>query len=293
MAQLRHEFGGPWTKEKLERITKYLQAYTMALKNQPFRRVYVDTFAGTGYRATKKPGETVRGFFPLPQTTELAKGSARRALEVEPPFDEYVFIERNVGRFRELQKLEIEFPERRDRMRFRNEEANAAIVDICRSTNWRNTRAVMFLDPYGMQVNWTTIEEVARAQHIDLWYLFPVGAVQRLLQREGKISPEWGAALDRLLGDRGWRTEFYQTVPQLTFFGDSTRRAKVADVRVIEAYVRKRLTQVFQGGVANNALQLRNSKGSCLFLLFFACGNPNPKAHGLALKIAQHILETR
>lgn len=28
-----------------------------------------------------------------------------------------------------------------------------------------------------------------------------------------------------------------------------------------------------------------------MYLLFFACGNPAPKAHGLALKIAQHLLK--
>lgn len=294
MDQRQHEFGGPWTEEKLDRITKYYQAYTTALKNQPFRRMYVDAFAGTGYRASKRPGETVRGFFPLPQMTELAKGSARRALEVEPPFNEYVFIEANEGRFRELRKLEDEFPARRDRMVFRNEEANAAIVDICRGTDWHSTRAVMFLDPYGMQINWTTIEEIARARHIDLWYLFPVGAMQRLLQREGKISPKWEAALDRLLGDdAGWRTEFYRTTEEHTLFESVVSKRKVADVGVIEAFVRKRLAQIFRGGVAKNALRLRNSKGSCMFLLFFACGNPTPKAHRLALRIAQHILAAR
>jgi three-Cys-motif partner protein len=143
-----------------------------------------------------------------------------------------------------------------------------------------------------MQVNWTTIEAIARTEHIDLWYLFPVGTVQRLLQREGRISSGWKAALDRLLGDDRWRTEFYETVREPTLFGDQTRESKVADVAAIEGYVRKRLGQVFRGGIAQNTLQLRNSKGSCMYLLFFACGNPNPRAYGLALKIAQHLLKS-
>lgn len=293
MGQKPHAFGGPWTEDKLDRVTKYLQAYTTALKKQPFRLVYVDAFAGTGERASRRAGEKIHGFLLLPQMTELAKGSARRALEVEPPFHEYVFIEANLGRFRELRKLEEEYPRRRDRMRFRNEEANTAIIDICHTTDWRNTRAVMFLDPYGMQVNWTTIEDVARARCIDLWYLFPVGAVQRLLRRQGPITSEWQAALDRLLGDRGWRTEFYQTVRQSTLFGENARRTKMADVHMIETYVRNRLDHIFRGGTAKNAWQLRNSKRSCMYLLFFACGNPNPNAHTLALKIAQHILSAQ
>lgn len=178
------------------------------------------------------------------------------------------------------------------RLAFRNEEANAAITDICTSTDWKQTRAVLFLDPYGMQVNWTTIEEIGRAQHIDLWYLFPVGTVQRLLQRAGAISDAWKFALDRFLGEESWRTEFYRTVREPTLFGDLTRQSKVADLSAIENYIRSRLLKVFQGGVAPTSLQLRNSKGSCMYLLIFACGNPSPKANRLALKIAQDLLKS-
>jgi hypothetical protein len=85
-----HGFGGPWTEEKLDRVTRYLQAYTTALKNQPFQLMYIDAFAGTGYRASKRKGQTVRGFFP--QMTELVKGSARRALDVDPPFVAYPVV---------------------------------------------------------------------------------------------------------------------------------------------------------------------------------------------------------
>jgi three-Cys-motif partner protein len=291
MADHEHGFGGPWTEEKLDRVTRYLQAYTTALKNQPFQLMYIDAFAGTGYRASRPKGQPARGFFPLPEMTELAKGSARRALDVDPPFERYIFIEANPRRFQELKRLEDEFLSMRGRMMFRNEEANAAIVDICSTMGWRRIRAVLFLDPYGMQVNWTTIEAIGRARHIDLWYLFPAGTVHRLLQREGEIPTGWKNALDRLLGDASWRTEFYKTAPEPTLFGDRTRESKVADLLAIESYVRGRLLQTFQGGVGRNALQLRNSKGSCMYLLFFACGNPAPKAHGLALKIAQHLLK--
>ena len=292
MAKSPHGFGGPWTEEKLDRVTQYLQSYTKALKKQPFQLMYIDAFAGTGYRASKQDGHAARGFFPLPEMTELVKGSVRRALETDPPFHSYVFIEANPGRFRELKKLEDDFPSMKGRMTFRNEEANAAIIDICSATDWTRTRAVLFLDPYGMEVNWTTIEAIGHARHIDLWYLFPVGTVQRLLQREGRMSAGWKGALDRLLGDTSWRTAFYRMERQATLFGDRTREWKVADVSIIEGYVRQRLQQVFRGGVARNALQLRNSKDSCMYLLFFACGNPAPKAHGLALRIAQYLLES-
>ena len=46
MAQQR--FGGSHTERKLEALAAYLQAYTTALKNQPFQIAFFDAFAGTG-----------------------------------------------------------------------------------------------------------------------------------------------------------------------------------------------------------------------------------------------------
>ena len=42
-------YGGEWTHQKLDILEDYLNAYTTALKNQHFRLLYIDAFAGTGY----------------------------------------------------------------------------------------------------------------------------------------------------------------------------------------------------------------------------------------------------
>ena len=46
---MAHSFGGKWTQEKLEKVGHYLQTYATALKNQKFKLIYIDAFAGTGY----------------------------------------------------------------------------------------------------------------------------------------------------------------------------------------------------------------------------------------------------
>jgi hypothetical protein len=51
------QFGGDWTEAKLGVIAKYLRGYTRALKEQPFRKAYIDAFAGTGYRQTHRDDE--------------------------------------------------------------------------------------------------------------------------------------------------------------------------------------------------------------------------------------------
>ncbi|GAI54351.1 unnamed protein product, partial [marine sediment metagenome] len=60
----------------------------------------------------------------------------------------------------------------------------------CNNYKWQNNRAVLFLDPYGMQVNWETIKAIANTEAIDLWYLFPFGiGVNRLLQKDAGKMP--------------------------------------------------------------------------------------------------------
>ena len=49
----KQSFGGPWTIEKLNILSNYLDFYTTALKNLPFQLMYIDAFAGTK-RSMKK-----------------------------------------------------------------------------------------------------------------------------------------------------------------------------------------------------------------------------------------------
>ena len=71
------------------------------------------------------------------------------------------------------------------------------LKDLCQNRNWKNNRAVLFLDPYGMQVTWDTIKAIAATNAIDLWILFPLGiGVNRMTPRRGKISDAWRKKLD-------------------------------------------------------------------------------------------------
>lgn len=54
-----HRFGGDWTDAKLDVLAKYLKSYTTALEGkptpaQPFRKAYIDAFAGTGTRTARE-----------------------------------------------------------------------------------------------------------------------------------------------------------------------------------------------------------------------------------------------
>lgn len=290
-----HKFGGNWTEQKLECVSKYLHAYTKIMSKQPFRFAYIDAFAGTGYREIENDEDIGELIFPdlaSPEVASFHDGSARNALEVEPPFMKYVFIEKNRDRYAELQELKEEYllkPEFSENMiECVQTDANEYLKGLCRK-RWKTHRALVFLDPYGMQVEWTTIESIAETQAIDLWILFPLGTVNRLLKNDGEIRPVLQARLDMSFGEHGWYDAFYQSAKQLSLFDEEERWQKAGNIFVtIEQYFIERLQGIFKE-VAPNPLILRNSKNVPLYLLCFAAGNQ--KGAPIAVKIAKDILE--
>jgi three-Cys-motif partner protein len=290
-----HQFGGQWTERKLFVLEKYLEAYTTALKNFRFQKLYIDAFAGTGYRDVRREdqdGASVQhALFPDmagPESQAFLDGSARIALKVEPQFDRYIFIERSPGRCADLEILKSEFPALRDRIAIRQGDANIRIQEIC-EVFLRTTRAVLFLDPYGMQVEWSTIEAIAKTKKIDLWLLFPLGiGVNRLLKKSGDIPEPWRHRLDLLLGTDDWYKEFYEKESVPTLYGDDEERLVKVKMETIGRYFNNRLKSVFPG-VAEEPGVLRNSSNNPLYLLCFAVGNESGKK--IALRIAQHLLK--
>lgn len=284
----QHQFGGSWTRQKLEVLRKYLNAYmTIFTENERasfFHTVYIDAFAGTGYRTLADPSEAPL----LAEITEednqnFLKGSARIALELEKPFAEYLFIEKQNNRVAELEHLRKEFPNRR--IQIKQGDANNILKEWIQKTNWHRARAVVFLDPYGMQVEWSLIEAIAKTKAIDLWLLFPLGiGVNRLLTKNAPPPDQWEQKLTRLFGTEEWRNRFYQR--QTTMFGDEVEQ-KIASFASIQNFFIERLQAIF-AAVAPNPLVLTNSHNNPLYLLCFAAGNP--KGAKTALSIANHIL---
>jgi three-Cys-motif partner protein len=290
-----HEFGGDWTTEKLERLRKYLKAYMTIFESNERARflhpIYVDAFAGTGYRTVKRRLSTFAEIFPEfveSDTQAFLKGSARIALETQPPFKEYIFIEQDPARFQELNHLKSDFAHLADRICTINADANTYLLDWCLVNDWRRRRAVVFLDPYGMQVEWRLIEAIANTRAIDLWLLFPLGiAVSRILTRNTPPPEEWAQALTQFFGSDDWKNAFYRRRTMLTLWGEQEEQVKEADFDQISQYFVNRLKSVFTA-VADNPLPLFNSKNNPLYLLCFASGNP--RGSSTAVKIAQDIL---
>jgi len=281
------KFGGDWTAKKLNIFTSYLDAYLIALQNQKFKKIYIDAFAGTGEIETSD-GEA------------YLAGSAKRALSAERRFDHYYFIESDESKASELEHMiDTEFPHLKRFTTVYRGDANEKLGKIINDIDWRFSRGLLFLDPYATQVDWATLECVAVTKSIDVWYLFPFSALNRMLPKNGKYG-SWENTIDRLLGDNSWRTEFYKKDPQVSLFDlglvdgdeDEERLVKDASLEHIKEYIISRLETTFPC-VSNNPRIFKNSKESTMFLFCFAISNESVAAQRLALRIAEHILKNK
>jgi three-Cys-motif partner protein len=294
-----HRFGGSWTEEKLARLRKYLQAYRQIFARNErarfFRTWYVDAFAGTGSRKDRRVDREASLFDDTYEDEDASgyrKGSAKIALGLEEPFDRYLFIEASTQRLKTLREnLTTEYPERAPRCLFQLGDANRILKQWCLERNWKKERAVVFLDPYGMQVDWSTIEALAATKAVDLWYLFPLGVgVMRMLPLKGEIDASWQLRLDSVLGTQSWRDEFFEIDTQMTLElhpldEPVETKHRTATPAKVEAFIQKRLASCFEG-VAKGWV-LANSRSSPMYLLCFAAANK--RGAPIALKIADQI----
>jgi three-Cys-motif partner protein len=272
-------FGGTWTIEKLDILSEYLNFYVTALKNYKFKKIYIDAFAGSGEITLGKGGEII-------------EGSTRLALKAKTKFDRYLFIEKKKEYSDQLrQTIDAEFSDYKDIISIFNGDCNEVLRKICNDIDWKYNRAILFLDPYATEVNWETLKTIAITKAIDVWYLFPFSAVNRLMKNNGEIEASWREVLNRIFGDDSWEQEFYKEDQQTNLFGD-INYFKDVSVQALSNYVCKRLKTIFPD-VCKTPRVLYNSKNSPLFLFCFAVSNDSPKAISLALKVANHILKLK
>ena len=179
-------------------------------------------------------------------------GSARLAMKVTPPFDRYYFIEKNEDHCAALRRIAADFADRS--IECHCADANLLIQRICRETAWHGrirTRGVAFLDPYGMQIGWTTVEAIARTRAIDCWYFFPLmGLYRQAANLAPSIDARKRAQLNWVLGTPEWERAWYSTPHgPVDLLGDPAEAVRIADVAAIERFVKARLENVFEGGV--------------------------------------------
>ncbi|MCQ4631673.1 three-Cys-motif partner protein TcmP [Shinella sp. CPCC 100929] len=295
-AALHHFFGSSETERKLHCLREYLKYYSIALQKQNFARIYIDAFAGTGNRTETRAALPFmeNGVEVLEEVS--TPGSARIALETEPRFHANVFIEQDPAKVAALKAVLAEYPD--CRAQIREGDANDIVQALCARYRWQQERirGVIFLDPYGMEVSWKTVEAIARTEALDCWYFFPLSGLYRNAPHDPlDLDDGKSEALTRVFGTDRWRQEWYAMEAQshqIDLWGNQipSKERRVATVDVIEKWVHDHLSSTFRGSVLP-PLRLRHKNGAPMASLFFAVSNPSKAANKLARQIAGHILK--
>lgn len=275
-----NQFGGNWTIQKIEIVVDYAKAYLTIMNKYPqFKTLYFDGFAGSG--EIFKENET---------DIEIIKGTAIRVLEIVSPkkFDRYYFVEKDENNKNELERtIKEKFSDRKYFVV--NEDCNTKLLSMATYLKEnKNYRILAFVDPYGMSVNWKSIEAL-RGLGVDLWILVPTGmGVNRLLKNDFKISEAWLLKLEKFIGLS--REEildfFYKQKSVNTLFGAETMVEKEKDAieKAGELY-KRRLNGVFK--FVSEPFRMKNSTGTIMYHFMMASNNP------AALKIANDIIKPK
>lgn len=282
---------GPWAKEKLECLGKYLRAYTTILSKRNFKGYfYIDAFAGPGIvqvRRSQTEDKSQQWLLDVAKygakddgEKEYMSGSPRVALEVKPAFTDYVFIDQNRQWVNQLKYLKNEYASKlpNSRIVLHEGDCNEYFLELLRKKKgqWDRWRGVVFLDPFGMQVPWNTIVELGKTGSIEVFMNFPVGmAIQRLLKRSGKFTLKERNKLDEYFGTEKWFDLIYQKLPGL--FGSNTTKIKKSGDLLVKWY-RQRLQEVFR--YVSEAREICSTDGRPLYYLIFA--GPNSTGERIA-----------
>lgn len=270
---------GRWSEEKLDLLAQYLEAYSVIMNKQKQTWLrdyyYIDAFSGS-VRPRAKDEE------------RYINGSPIRALQTEPKFDGYWFVDVNPQRVERVEKLREDFPNQIIQTYQGNCNdilCNEIIPKIPYSSK---KRAFVFLDPYGLQVDWETVKELANTKTCDIFVNFSVMGVTRLLPREQNPDLEVVRQINKVMGNTEWITQIYKESPvtQLDLFGNLSEPTLSRDTIRAEwlaSLYTEQLRLLFPH--VSRPVLMRNSTNSVLYALCLASHNPN------AIKITNDIFK--
>ena len=213
-------FGGPHTIFKLAVLELYGEAYAAIMNTQRgLSSVYIDAFAGDGDGLTRDGKEY--------------RGSVRVCLEFNPPFSEMHFIE---SEHSNVQRLNAITGATDQNTEVHCGDANDVLPKIVRQIDWTKNRGLIFVDPFGLQLNWPTLKIILQEGTVDIWILFPVFGIRRQLTRQPEaITPESRNRLNQFFGDESWLSA-YDSAPDL-FDMDVTEISEDVLNRITQIYV--------------------------------------------------------
>lgn len=248
---------GYWTEIKLNILQDYSQAYAKILSQQRFIKhyAYIDGFAGAGLHISKT-------------TCQKIEGSPSIALNLQPGFSHYHFIDLDETRADQLRQLAAG----RSDVTVYHGDCNAILLNKvfsqCQRKDYR--RALCLLDPYKLNPDWNVVQTAGSMESIEIFLNFMImdANMNVFKHKRNKVTTAQIERMRAFWGDDSWQQAGYTTEPGL--FGDMEKKA--SNEAIVEAY-RKRLQEVAGFKYVPEPLPMRNSKGAVIYYLFFASNN--------------------
>lgn len=287
-------WGGDWTKQKLDAFEKYVRAYLKIMNKQKEKyngwptTIYFDGFAGSGINLPKEDNlksDPLNGLELEKEASQYYVGAAERVVSMDLSFDEYYFVDYNKKAIESLKK-KLSPSQKGNRVyKYIVKDVNEGINKLSLYLDSKKS-ALVFLDPFGMDIQWNTIS-LLKGKRVDLWILIPTGvAINRLLDREGELRH-----LDKLeeclgLSETEIKREFYLEKEELNLFNGKIKSLeKISDSisHITKLYI-KQLKTIWNF-VTDEPLVLINSKNVPIYHFVFASNNST------AFKIASGIIK--
>jgi three-Cys-motif partner protein len=188
---------GKWAAVKLDYMNRYIDVFETSMRKKWRFRNYIDLQAGPGKNLVKETGE-------------VFLGSPLLALTTQYPFTGYYFVEFDPTIADALDKR-CSASSLYDRVNLKIGDCNQVVKSIVNSikSNEKECLNLAFLDPEGLELQWSTIACLASVRRMDLIINYPQGGLNRFMAKA--IKQEGETAVDSFFGSREWRkiyTEF-------------------------------------------------------------------------------------
>ena len=248
------------TLYKLKAIAVYMQAFNTALKNGNwFDRYYIDLQAG--------PGKNRIG-------QQVYLGSPLLALTTDTPFTQYRFNEQDPSSHTALQLRVAASPHNKVTRTYRS-DANAIVKTICEEISKQDALAKLrkkwstvnlaFLDPFGLELEWSTVEQLARMTRMDLVINFSTGGLNRNIAKALNARQE--NVVDRFFGTEAWRDVYDPSV-------DATAKRRAWIDFYLQRLERFGYQIDINPDLGGTELSVKSAKNVQIYSLIFASKHP-------------------
>jgi len=182
---------GSWAADKLDYLARYINVFETSMRNKWTVRYYIDLLSGPGKNRVRESGEVLLG-------------SPLIALTTQHPFTHYIFVDNSPENTAALRERCSVSPYA-DRVTILTGDCNTLVDQIVaqiQPAQWQSLN-LAFLDPAGMELQWSAVEKLARLPRMDLIINYPQGGLNRCIKQVFETNPP--TEVDHFFGGVEWR----------------------------------------------------------------------------------------